>query len=119
MLTCRSVLGLFSIPSLEPFHDLLRSRTRKARRIIYRLVLSLRSQFFQPSALSSRSEESLDDPSLWHDGEGVQRAAFDDLDACPELLPDHGQRTIAVRHLDRRDSDCMELVLAYRPRGGA
>lgn len=87
------------------------------------------SAFFQPC------EGSLDHPSLRHDGEGVQLASFGDLNACPEHLFDRvgegfarvaavgqkagdllqaagaamegGERTVAVRHLGRRDGNRM------------
>jgi len=43
---------------LEPVHNLLRSKTRKANTTILRLVRSLRSQFFQSLRhLSSHAKE--------------------------------------------------------------
>ena len=87
----------------------------------------------EPSALVQPCEGSLDDPSLRHDGKGVQLASFCDLDAGSELLVDRvGERfagvaaigehagdlgqaggasikrrqcAVAVRHLGRRDGD--------------
>ena len=93
----------------------------------------------ESSAFVEPCEGSFDDPSLRHDGEGVQFASFGDLDACAELFPDCvgerlarvaaigqdagdlaqrsgatiecGQRAIAVRHLRRRDSNRMRQPL--------
>lgn len=96
-------------------------------------VLPESSAFFQPC------EGSFDDPSLRHDGEGVQLASFCDLNACPEPFAyrfgersarvaavgqnagdrvqragatiESGQRAVAVRHLSCRDGDGMRQPL--------
>ena len=82
---------------------------------------------------------------LRHDGEGVQLASFGDLDACAELFTDCigersagiaavsqnagdlaqragatiecGQRTVAVRHLRRRDGNRMRQPSRVGPSG--
>ncbi len=87
----------------------------------------------ESSALVEPGEGSLDDPSLGHNGKGVQLASFRDLDVCLELFAhrvgeqfsavaaigqdagdlvqgagaaiERGQRAVAVRHLGRRDGD--------------
>lgn len=45
--TFRKVFALLDPQALEPVHDLLINKARKARATILRLELSLRSQFFQ------------------------------------------------------------------------
>jgi transposase len=57
--------------TLEPVHDLLRSRTRKARWTNWRLELISLAVFPETSALLEPSEGALDDPARGDHGEGV------------------------------------------------
>ena len=70
------------------------------------------STFFQPC------EGSLDDPSLGHDGEGVQLVAFRDLHGCAELVLDRlGKRLAGVAAIDEDAGDLLEIVRAAVERG--
>ena len=65
------------------------------------------STFFQPC------EGSLDDPSLGHDGEGVELVAFGDLHGGTEFALDRlGKRLAGVASIDEHAGDLPEVVCA-------
>ena len=75
-------------------------------------MLSDRSQFFQRSSTFFQPREGpLDDPSLGHDGEGVQFVAFGDLHGCTEPVLDHlGKRLAGIAAIDEDTGDLLEVV---------
>ena len=67
--------------------------------------------FPEPSAFFQPCEGPLDDPSLGHDGEGVQFIAFGDLHGCAELfLHRLGKGLAGVAAIDEHAGDLLEVV---------
>ena len=65
------------------------------------------SAFFQPC------EGPLDDPSLGHDGEGMQFVALGDLHGGAEFVLDRlGKRLAGVAAIDQHAADLLEVVRA-------
>jgi len=68
-------------------------------------VLPKSSTFLQPC------EGSFDDPSLGHDGKGVQLVSFCDLDACAKLFADRvGERSAGVAAVGQDAGDLVQIV---------
>ncbi len=56
---------------------------------------------------------ALDDPSLGHDGEGVELVALGDVHGCAELVLDRvGKRPVGVAAIDEHIGDLLEVVRA-------
>ena len=74
--------------------------------------------FPESSALFEPGEGALDDPSFGDDDEGMQIAAFGDLDGCAELVLDRvGERFAGVAAIDQHAGDLLEVVRAAVERG--